>query len=84
MAGGIDEVQEVGLAVAGRIRHRHRLRLDRDTTLALDRIVVQDLRFHFARGQAATQLDDAVGQGGLTVVNVGNDGEIADHPHRIM
>ncbi len=83
VAGGVDEVQVVGFAIARLVRQRHRLRLDGDATLALDRVVVQDLRFHFARGQAATDLDDAVGQGGLAMVDVGDDGEIADVPHRI-
>src|SRR5690606_39598196 len=38
---------------------------------------------HLARGQAAADLDDAVGQGRLAVVDVGDDGEIADTPHRV-
>ena len=78
VAGGVDEVQLVGLAVLGRIRQRHRLGLDGDATLALDRIGVEHLRLHLARLQAAAQLDDAIGQRGLAVVDVGNDGEVAD------
>lgn len=81
MAGRIDEIQLVGLAVARLVRQRHGLSLDGDAALALDRVVVEDLRFHFALGQAATQLDDAIGQGRLTVVDVGNDGEVADEFH---
>ncbi|MNT44826.1 hypothetical protein D3C72_1813690 [compost metagenome] len=83
MAGGVDEVQVVGLAVLRHVRQRHRLRLDRDATLALDRVGVEHLRFHLAGLEAATELDDAVGQRGLAVVDVGDDGEVADVPHRI-
>src|SRR5690606_8360372 len=79
--GGVDEVQVVGLAVARGIGHRHRLRLDRDATLALDRVVVQHLRFHLTGSQAAAQLDDAVGKGRFAVVDVGDDGKVADIPH---
>ena len=46
------------------------------------------VRFSFevfpARSQAAAQLNNAVGQGGFAVVNVGNDGEVADKPHGIV
>src|SRR5690606_5590487 len=49
----------------------------------LDRVVVEHLRFHLARGQAAADLDDAVGERRLAVVDVGDDGEIADLPHRV-
>ncbi len=83
VAGGVDEVQMVGLPVLGQIRQRHRLRLDRDATLALDRVGVEHLRFHLAGLQATTELDDAVGQRGLAVVDMGDDGEVADVPHRI-
>ncbi len=79
--GGIDEIQVVGLPVLGRVWQGHRLRLDGDAAFALDRIGVEHLGFHLARLQAAAQLDDAVGQGGFAVVDVGNDGEIADVPH---
>lgn len=81
MPGGVDEVQLVDLPVLRRVRQGHRLRLDRDATLALDRVGVEHLGFHLARLKAAAQLDDPVGQGGFPVVDVGNDGEVADIPH---
>ncbi|KAG1259707.1 hypothetical protein G6F66_014472 [Rhizopus arrhizus] len=67
VARGIDEVQVVGLPVLGQVRQRHRLRLDRDATLALDRVGVEHLRFHLTGLQATAELDDAVGQRGLAV-----------------
>src|SRR3546814_10437129 len=48
-----------------------------------DLVVVEHLGFHLARGQASAQLDDAVGQGRLAVVDMGDDREIADVPHRV-
>ncbi|KAG1446757.1 hypothetical protein G6F57_017240 [Rhizopus arrhizus] len=81
VARGIDEVQVVGLPVLGQVRQRHRLRLDRDATLALDRVGVAHLRFHLTGLQATAELDDAVGQRGLAVVDMGNDGEVANMLH---
>jgi len=83
MPGGVDEVQVVGLAVFGDIRQRDRLGLDGDAALALDRIGVEHLRLHLAGLEATAKLDDAIGQRGLAVVDVGDDGEVADVPHRI-
>src|SRR3546814_1724827 len=70
-------------SVARGVRQRYRLGLDGDAAFALDRVVVEHLGFHLARGQAAAQLDDAVGQGRLAVVDMGDDREIADVPHRV-
>ena len=81
VAGRIDEVELVDLPVTRLVWQRHRLGLDRDATLALDRVVVEHLRFHLARGEATAQLDDAVGQRGLAVIDVGDDGKIADIGH---
>src|SRR5690606_2595612 len=81
--GGVDEVELVDLPVLGLVRQGHGLGLDGDAALALDRVVVEHLLFHLARGQAAAQLDDAVGQGRLAVVDVGDDREVANVPHRV-
>src|SRR6185437_7340438 len=81
VARRVDEVQFIDLAVARRVRQRHRARLDGDAALTLDRIVVQHLRFHFALAEATANLDDAVGQRGLAVIDVGDDGEVADLLH---
>jgi hypothetical protein len=52
--------------------------LDGDAALTLQIHGVQDLSLHFTRGETAAHLDETVSQGGLAVVNVGNDGKIAD------
>ena len=70
MPGRIDEIQLVGLTVIPLRWAATRVRLDGDATLALDRIAVEDLRLHFTIGQAAADLDEAIGQGRLAVIDV--------------
>ena len=83
MSRGVNQVQQVGLAVFGFVVQRGSLRLNRDATLFFDVHAVQNLRTHFAVFQAAAELDEAVGEGGFAVVNVGDDGEIADIFHLV-
>ena len=82
VAGRVDQVQVVGLAVGGRVLDPHRLRLDRDPALALEVHRVEHLRLHFLRVDGAGDLEDAVGQRRLAVVDVGDDREVADVVHR--
>ena len=78
VAGGVDQVQDVGLAVLGRVFDPHRVGLDRDAAFTLDIHTVQHLRLHVARSHRAGHLDEPVGEGGFAVVDMGHDGEIAD------
>ena len=78
VAGGVDEVELVFLAVLGRIVHRHGARLDGDAALALQLHVVQNLRFHCALVHSLRLFQDAVRQSGFAVVDMGDDAEIAD------
>ena len=59
-------------------RHPHVLGLDRDAPLALEVHRVEVLLAHVAGVDGAGELEDAVGQRGLAVVDVGDDGEVAD------
>ncbi len=77
VAGGVDHVQREG-ALVGRPRHAHGLRLDRDAALALDVHAVEVLRAHVAVGDDAGDLQHAIGQRRLAVVDVGDDAEVAD------
>ncbi len=81
MARRVDQVEVVDLAVAGGVLQRRGLGLDRDAALALDVHRVEHLRLHLAVAQAAAAVDQAVGQRRLAVVDVGNDGEVADVVH---
>ena len=85
---GVDQLQLIGLPVArGLIEHAHRLRLDRDSALALEVHRIEHLRTHRTRVDRVGQLEDPVGERRLAVVDVGDDREVADmslvgHPTR--
>jgi hypothetical protein len=78
VAGRVNEVQLVSLAVARRIKHRDRMRLDGDAALALQIHCIKQLIRHVARGNRAGAMQQPVGKRRLAVVNVGNDAEISD------
>ena len=73
VTGRVDEVELVPLP-----RHAHGLRLDRDAALALELHRVEHLRAHVARGDGVGDLEDAVGERRLAVVDVRDDREVAD------
>ncbi|MEN3347883.1 MAG: GTP-binding protein LepA, partial [Bradyrhizobium sp.] len=80
--GGVHQVEHIGLAVVGLVVQAHRLGLDGDPALALYVHGIKHLRAHLALGQAAGGLDQAVGQGRLAVVDMGDDREVADAVER--
>src|SRR3546814_19119422 len=55
-----------------------RLELDRDAPLPLDVHRVQELLLHVPGRHGARDLEQTVGQGGLAVVDVGDDRDVAD------
>src|SRR5204863_7511555 len=73
VARRVDQVQLVALP-----RDPDRLRLDRDPALALELHRVEQLRPHVARGDGVGELEDAIGERRLAVVDVGDDREVAD------
>ena len=81
VAGRVDQMQVVGLAVAGAVLDPHRLRLDRDPALALEVHRVEHLGAHLALVDRPGQLEDAIGQGRFPMVDVGDDREVADVVH---
>ncbi len=78
MAGRVDQVEHIVLAVAGAVVEPHRLRLDGDAALALDIHRIEHLLDHLALGKPAGRLDEPVGQRRLAVVDMRDDGEVAD------
>ncbi len=82
MAGRVDQVQVVDLAVSRPVLDPNRLCLDRDPALPLEVHRVEHLGTHFLRVDGAGDLEDAVGQGRLAVVDVGDDREVANVVHR--
>ena len=82
MAGGVDQVEQIRLSVPGAIVERGGLGLDGNPALALERHGVEDLRLHLPVRQSAAELDEAVSQRRFAVVDVGDDGKVADKLHR--
>ena len=78
VTGRVDEVEDVVLAVLRAVVEAHRVLLDGDAPLLLELHGVQNLRAHFAGGERARGLEQAVGQRRLAVVDVGDDREVSD------
>ena len=78
MAGGINEIEVIGFAVIGFIIQRDGAGLDGDTALPLQLHIIQDLIFHITLGNRFGGFQDAVGEGALAVIDMGDDAEIAD------
>ncbi len=75
--GRVDQVELVLLALVGP-GDAHGLRLDRDAALALEIHRVEHLLAHVALGDRAGELQDAVGERRLAVVDVRDDREVAN------
>ena len=82
VTGGIHQVQLIDFPVLGRIRHGHRMGLDRDAALLLQIHRVEVLRGHIAHRHRVGVLQKPVGQRRLAVVNVGNNAKITDEKMR--
>ena len=78
VAGSVDQVELIGLAVLGGVHHADGVGLDGDAALALQVHGVEHLGLHFARGERPGQLQQAVGERGFAVVDVRDDREIAE------
>ena len=78
VAGGVDQVELISLAVVRGIHHAHGVGLDGDAALALQVHGIEHLGLHLARGQRSGQLQQAVGQRGFAMVDVRDDREVAD------
>ena len=78
VAGRVDQVEHIVLAVLGMVDERHGVRLDGDAALALELHVVEQLILHVAERHRLRLLQNAVRQRALAVVNMCNDAEISD------
>ncbi len=82
VARGVDEVENVGLALI-LVFHLYGVALDGDAALALKVHVVEHLVF--GDGYRLGVFQQTVGEGGLAVIDVGDDAEVAGvlHSHRM-
>jgi len=81
VAGRVDEVEFVLLAggsAGGRVAEPNGLRLDGDAAFAFDVHAVEVLLAHVARRDGVGELEEAVGQGRLAMIDMGDDAEVAD------
>ncbi len=81
VARRVDEVQAVGFPVFGRIGQRDGLALDRNPPLTLDIHVVKHLVLIGTDVTDTGPHDQAVGQCGFSMVDMGNDAEITNVLH---
>jgi hypothetical protein len=78
VAGRVDQVERVGVAIGGVELHADRTSLDRDSLLALKVHGVEDLRLHEPALDGVRHLEQPIGQGGFPVVDVRDDAEVTD------
>ena len=78
VARGVDEVQVIGFTVLGTVLQAHGPGLDGDAPFLFQIHVVQELAFHLPLADSLAHLQKPVRQGGLAVVDMGDDGKIAD------
>ena len=81
MPRGVNQIQDLLFSVACRVLHLNRMTLDGDTLFAFEFHIVKHLRLHFTLVECIGELQQAVGQGAFTVVDVGDDAKIADVFH---
>ena len=78
---GVDEIQQIVLPVRGTVGERDRIALDRNAPLALDIHRVEQLIAKLALRNAATGLDQPIGQGRLPMVDMGDNAEVPNMFH---
>src|ERR1700732_3518999 len=81
MPRSVDEIELVQLAGYRLETQRHALGFDGDAALALQIHGVEHLGLHLACIESTAFLDEAIGQCRFAVVNMSNDGKIADILH---
>ena len=77
VSGGINQIQDIFIAILRLVDGPDRLGLDGYAPLPLQIHVVQDLVLHLPAGEKSRHLDDTVRQRGFAVVDMGDDTEIS-------
>ena len=78
MAGGVDKVKIIYLPVLSGIIQVYCPGFDGDAPFPFDIHVVQQLVLHIPERYGAGFFKNSVGQGGLSMIDVGNNAEISD------
>ncbi len=77
VARRVEQVQSISLPILRPIFHRHRMRLDRDSALALQVHRIEQLVLLVALVDRARRLEQSIRQRRLAVIDVRDDAEIA-------
>ena len=77
VAGSIDQVEAIVVAVFRGVMQANAFRLDGDAALALQVHGIEHLLVHLALGKRAGHFQKAVGQGGFAVVDMRDDAKIS-------
>ena len=77
VAGGVEEVELVGLPVFSGVGHGDGVRFDGDPFFSFQVHGVEKLRFGVPFGDGLGILEQTIGESGLSVVDVSNDGKVA-------
>ena len=78
VAGRVDQIQLIQIAVVGLVIQAHGVRFDGDAALALQVHGVEHLLHHLALRERAGDFEQTVGQRRFAVIDVRDDREIAD------
>ena len=78
VAGRIDQIEDVVLAVSGVVVQPDGFGFDRDAAFLLEIHVVENLSGHFALGERAGHFQQAIGKRGFAVIDVSDDRKISD------
>ena len=78
VAGRVNQVELVTFTVFRFVVELNGSRLDGDAALLFELHIIQDLRLHITRCHSLRFFQKAIRKGGLSVVNMRNDGEISD------
>lgn len=81
MPRGIDKIEREDLTRPAGVREHHGLALDGDAALALNLHGVQDLVAELPLRHQARVLNQAVGQRGFAMIDMGNDAEVSKVLH---
>ncbi len=79
----VDQIKHILLSVVRCVQHLNRMAFDRDSTFTLDVHVIQGLFLQLAVRYGPRQMQEAVGERTLPMVNMGDDAEISCAFHSV-
>ena len=78
MAGSINDIELIFLAVAGKVMKANGVGFNRNSALALQIHRIENLRRHFTFGQSPGSLKQPVSQRGFPMIDVSYNRKITD------